>query len=240
MAHQRRVDACIDAAVEIFCNFYKCEYPKCQTVKQGLQRLLCDRYCNDITSFTEKFVRRTETLLRKLQNENFPLCLSSGCIILHLVPPERKLNIGEFFYQVGHTTPGMLVVKFAKYQNQGKSVKELQRASVEETDYDIAFTKQYFDNVRREAEPLGDSLLRTIVVLRDQDWLVHLENAIQHLRECPENRQGSLTLNIHLPVQESEEDDSTSENLGPNTPSENYDSSSVDDMFSKVSTDKST
>ena len=77
----------------------------------------------------------------------------------------------------------MLVVKFAKYQNQGKSVKELQRASVQETDYDIAFTKQYFDNVRREAEPLGDSLLRTIVALRGPDWSVHRVNAIQHLRE---------------------------------------------------------
>ena len=77
----------------------------------------------------------------------------------------------------------MLVVKFAKYQNQGKSVEELQRAKVEDTDYDIAFTKQYFDNVRRKAEPLGDSLLRTIVVLRGPDWSVHLLNAIHHLRE---------------------------------------------------------
>jgi len=32
--------------------------------------------------------------------QNFPLCLSNGNIVLHLVPPSHKLTLGEFFYQV--------------------------------------------------------------------------------------------------------------------------------------------
>ena len=63
------------------------------------------------------------------------------------------------------------------------SVKELQRSTVDEEDYDIAFTKEYFDKVRSEAETLGDALMRTLIVLGAQDWSVQRESAIGHLRD---------------------------------------------------------
>ena len=84
--------------------------------------------------------------------------------------------------QVGHTKPGLLVVKFAKYVNQGRSVEPLQRARVPDEDHDIAFTKEYFDNVRKEAEPFGDPLLRTIIVLRGPEWSIQRVVAITYLR----------------------------------------------------------
>ena len=84
--------------------------------------------------------------------------------------------------QVGHTNPGLLVVKFAKYVNQGRSVEPLQRARVPDEDHDIAFTKEYFDNVRKEAEPFGDPLLRTIIVLRGPEWSIQRVVAITYLR----------------------------------------------------------
>ena len=61
-------------------------------------------------------------------------------------------------------------------------MKELQRSSVDECDYDIAFTKEYFDKVRSEAETLGDVLMRTLIVLSGQDWSVVRESAKNHLR----------------------------------------------------------
>lgn len=73
-------------------------------------------------------------------------------------------------------------MKFAKYQNQGRSVEHLQRARVQNEDHDIAFTKEYFDKVRKEAGPLGDSLLRTIIVLRGPEWSIQRVDAINHLR----------------------------------------------------------
>ena len=83
--------------------------------------------------------------------------------------------------QVGHTNPGLLVVKFAKYLNQRGTVEPLQRAKVPDEDHDIAFTKEYFDKVRKEAGPLGDSLLRTIIVLRRPEWSIQRVDAINHL-----------------------------------------------------------
>ena len=85
--------------------------------------------------------------------------------------------------QVGHTNPGLLVVKFAKYLNEGRSVKPLQPARVLDEDHDIAFTKEYFDNVRKEAEPFGDPLLRTIIVLRGPEWSIERVVAINYLRK---------------------------------------------------------
>ena len=32
--------------------------------------------------------------------QNFPLRLPNGNVVLHLVPPQHRLTIGEFFYQV--------------------------------------------------------------------------------------------------------------------------------------------
>lgn len=78
------------------------------------------------------------------------------------------------------------MVKFAKYQKRGSSltVNELQRSTVNEADFDIAFTKEYFDEIRSEApQGLGDVLMRTLIVLRDPNWSVQREGAVElHLR----------------------------------------------------------
>ena len=86
-------------------------------------------------------------------------------------------------WQVGHTNPGSLVVKFAKYENKGRTVNELQRATVREEDYDIAFTKEYFDQARSAADTLGDVLMRTIIVANHPDWSTEKENAVNHLQK---------------------------------------------------------
>ena len=62
-------------------------------------------------------------------------------------------------------------------------MKERQCATVDEGDCDIAFTKEYFDKVRSEAETLGDALMRTLIVLGAPDWSVQRESAITHLRD---------------------------------------------------------
>ena len=86
------------------------------------------------------------------------------------------------FFQIGHTNPRTLVVKFAKYENKGMSVNELQRSTVHEDDYDIAFTKEYFDQIRNEAAVgLGDVLMRTLIVTSNADWSVQREGAVVHL-----------------------------------------------------------
>jgi len=232
MAQQRNVEDCINSAARIFRDYYRCEYPNSQIVKEGLKRLLCDRYRNNVNSFIDNFVHPTQSLLSGLQEENFPLCLSNGNIVLHLVPPSHKLTLGEFFYQVGHTNPRTLVVKFAKYQNRGKSVNQLQRSTVNEGAYDIAFTKEYFDEVRREAGDLGDVLMRTLIVLNGRDWSFERVTAVNQLRNCPEGRHGRLRSESHLSVQESCDDESTtSESFRPRLPSENNDFSSTDDVF---------
>ena len=78
------------------------------------------------------------------------------------------------------------MVKFAKYQKKGTSltVNPLQRATVNKDDYDIAFTKEYFDDLRSEApQGLGDVLMRTLIVVSKPDWEVHREGAVErHLR----------------------------------------------------------
>lgn len=234
MDHQENADDCISDVASSFRNYYTCEYPNSQAVKEGLKRVLRDRYQNNVNSFKDNFVHPTLSLLSRLQEENFPFCLPNGNIVLHLVPPQHKLIIGEFFYQIGHTNPRTLVIKFAKYQNKGESVKE-QPSRVDERDYDITFTKEYFDKVRSEAETLGDVLMRTLIVLSGQDWSVVRESAKEHLGNCPEGRQGRLRSESHLSVQESCRGESTSsEDLEPRSPSENCDFSSSDDAFSQV------
>lgn len=87
-------------------------------------------------------------------------------------------------FQIGHTNPRTLVVKFAKYRNDAGTVNELQRSTVDEADYDIAFTKEYFDQIRNEApQGRGDVLMRTLIVLSNPDWSVEREGAVElHLR----------------------------------------------------------
>ena len=78
------------------------------------------------------------------------------------------------------------MVKFAKYHKTGTSltVNELQRSTVADSDYDIAFTKEYFDQIRSEApQGLGDVLMRTLIVLSNPDWSVQKEGAVElHLK----------------------------------------------------------
>lgn len=217
-----------------FYRYYQCEYTKSHFVKEGLKRLLSDRYKNDFAFFTNHFVRPTLSLLKRLKDENFPLCLCNGKVVLHLVPPQNiRMTVGEFFYQVGHTNPGSLVVKFAKYENKGRTVNELQRATVREEDYDIAFTKEYFDRARSAAGTLGDVLMRTIIVANHPDWSTEKEDAVNHLQKCPEHRHGRLRSESQLSVEESCDDKSiTSEQVEPHSPRENNDScSSIDDVL---------
>ena len=78
------------------------------------------------------------------------------------------------------------MVKFAKYHKRGTSltVNALQRSTVPEGDYDIAFTKEYFDQIRSEApQGLGDVLMRTLIVLSNPEWSVQREGAVElHLK----------------------------------------------------------
>lgn len=233
------VDEIISNAVQLFCPYYESEYPKSQQVKDGLKRLLRDRYRNCATNFVDKFIHPTLSLLGDLKDQEFPLC-SNGKIILHLVPPSTKLEIGEFFYQVGHTYPRTLVVKFAKYERRGTSfiVNPLQRSRVNESDYDIAFTKEYFDDVRSEAPGLGDVVMRTLIVLSEPNWVVQREGAVDHyLKTCPVERRGRLRSDSHLSVEESCDDESSTSDrsMEPHSPTENYDDSSLrDDLFRRL------
>lgn len=62
-------------------------------------------------------------------------------------------------------------------------MNELQRAKVSEEDYDIAFTKEYFDQARSAAGTLGDALMHTIIVANHPDWsIIVKEDAINHLQ----------------------------------------------------------
>ena len=60
---------CIRNVARIFRDYYQCEYPNSCAVKEGLKRLLCDRYGNNIASFIDNFVHPTQSLLSKLQEE---------------------------------------------------------------------------------------------------------------------------------------------------------------------------
>ena len=61
----------ISNAAEIFSRYYESGYTKTQLVKDGLKRLLCDRYRNDVTSFVDRFVHPTQNLLSDLQEQVF-------------------------------------------------------------------------------------------------------------------------------------------------------------------------
>lgn len=61
-------------------------------------------------------------------------------------------------------------------------MNELQRSTVPEDDYDIAFTKEYFDQLRSEApDGLGDVLMHTLVVVGIPNWTLQREGAANHL-----------------------------------------------------------
>ena len=82
------------------------------------------------------------------------------------------------------------MVKLAKYEKRGASfiVNPLQRSEVNEGDYDIAFTKEYFDDIRSGApQGLGDVLMRTFIVLSEPNWTVEREGALRYLRTVSSN-----------------------------------------------------
>ena len=57
----------------------------------------------------------------------------------------------------------------------------LQRSEVNRADYDIAFTKEYFDDIRSGApQGLGDVLMRTLIVLSKPKWAVQREGAVEY------------------------------------------------------------
>ena len=90
------------------------------------------------------------------------------------------------------------MVKFAKYQKRGTSltVNALQRSTVPEVDYDIAFTKEYFEGIRSEAPGgLGGVLMRTLIVLSWPNWEVHKEGAV----ECHLGTVSSAYI-VHVPL----------------------------------------
>ena len=55
--------------MDIFHNYYKCDYPKSPQVKDGLKRLLNERYRDDVNSFIDHFVHPTQSLLSSLEEE---------------------------------------------------------------------------------------------------------------------------------------------------------------------------
>ena len=71
----------------------------------------------------------------------------------------------------------------------------MQRSAIPEDDYDIAFTKEYFDQIRSEAaDGLGDVLMRTLIVMGNPDWTVQRESAANHLGTVSLNEQSFLYL----------------------------------------------
>ena len=62
--------------MDIFHKYYKCDYPKSPQVKDGLKRLLNERYRDDVNSFKDHFVHPTQSLLSSLEDKaqyNFAL-----------------------------------------------------------------------------------------------------------------------------------------------------------------------
>lgn len=89
------------------------------------------------------------------------------------------------------------MVKFSKYEKRGTSfiVNPLQRSEVNEADYDVAFTKEYFDDIRSGApQGLGNVLMRTLIVLSEPNivlskpnWEVQKESAECYLKTVSSN-----------------------------------------------------
>ena len=80
--------------------------------------------------------------------------------------------------KVGHTKPGSLAAKFVQYENGNRVI--LQNSTIEEDEYDIAFTHEFFDGLRKQAAKFGDALMRTLVVC-NQDGSADKEEALVHL-----------------------------------------------------------
>lgn len=72
--------------MDIFHKYYKCDYPKSPQVKDGLKRLLNERYRDDVHSFIDHFVHPTQSLLSSLEDKaqyNFALINHFFFVILH-------------------------------------------------------------------------------------------------------------------------------------------------------------
>ena len=89
------------------------------------------------------------------------------------------------------------MVKFSRYEKRGTSfiVNPLQRSEVNEGDYDVAFTKEYFDDIRSGApQGLGNVLMRTLMVLSEPNivlsepkWEIKREGAVLYLKTVSSN-----------------------------------------------------
>lgn len=69
--------------MDIFHNYYKCDYPKSPQVKDGLKRLLNERYRDDVNSFIDHFVHPTQSLLSSLEEEaQYNFCSNKSIFFL--------------------------------------------------------------------------------------------------------------------------------------------------------------
>lgn len=155
----------LDTVQHSLANVYEDRYPCSNRVRQGLEGILNQRYSGSQHEFTNKFITPTILLLKRLKEKGFPL-MKEGKVIVHLLSPSTRLESGEMLYQVGHTTPGTLALKFTKYQ--GTSVV-LQPSTIEEKELHLAFTQQYIEKMRNEATGVGDQLMRVLLVLTKND-----------------------------------------------------------------------
>lgn len=185
---------------------YGSNYPLSDRVRTGLIGVLNKEYDGSEEAFKDKFVHPTITLLGSLKEKSFPLCMNEKqnpdrkMIVLHLVQPLDKLQNGEFYFQAGHTNPGKLALKFAKYQ-ANKEVST-QPSTVEEDDYDCAFSPDFFTHLRQR-NSLGDVMFRTLIVLPDGSDGVERLQAKDYLRICPEERRGRFRTDSHVSIEES-------------------------------------
>ncbi|XP_078611720.1 uncharacterized protein LOC144882071 [Branchiostoma floridae x Branchiostoma japonicum] len=146
---------------------YGAKYSK---TEKGLRQLLQTKYNGNIEEFRECFFNKTIQLLKCLQSKGFPVS-TSKYQLLHLVSPGVQDQPGDMFFQVGHSTPGSLSLKFTKYDDIVRNVVKLQNSHVPKEDYEEAFTAPYLKNLRTRASEcgnIGDMLMRTcIVITRD-------------------------------------------------------------------------
>ncbi|XP_044174421.1 uncharacterized protein LOC122958076 [Acropora millepora] len=154
---------CLVTAQNMLAEIYGNNYPLSKTVEKGLQRLLDQRYNGRLDDFMTNFITPTETLLRRAKVEGFSL-VKDGLVIIHLVAPIDHLENAEMFYQVGHTSPGVLAVKFTKYQ--GRNVIQ-QAGNIDDDQLHGAFTQRYLQRLRAEAPDLGDQLMRILLTSKE-------------------------------------------------------------------------
>ncbi|XP_015766247.1 PREDICTED: uncharacterized protein LOC107345068 isoform X1 [Acropora digitifera] len=183
-------------AQKMFAEIYGNNYPFSKTVEQGLQRVLGERYNGSPHEFMNNFILPTATLLKKAEAKGFPL-VKGDSVIIHLVAPTNHLENGEMFYQVGHTSPGVLAVKFTKYV--GKNVIQ-QPGNIDGENLHEAFTQRYVETLRGEAPNLGDQLMRILLTSKESAAGDYDVEKVEAKKTMPRSLEQSLP--CHLPVTE--------------------------------------